>query len=251
MKSRFIGILTALVLFSVSASLAESQSVHSQNIVGAMRLVLPPGLSMISTPFQAVGSDAETPTPQTIDEILGSDLPEQMQAFIYNADQSSYRNFVFFSGVWRDGQTFQPAGNTPVPRGQGLWVLNVLQEPISLGITGEVPTRQMEVIPVIPGIQMVSFSFPATVDEFAAGLEPANGDQIFTFGLDQTYKGFVYWAGQWRNNQTFQAANPFPNPDDETSMEWNLRPGTSFWYESTASTQAEWVQLRPYNTDNQ
>jgi hypothetical protein len=175
-------LLLAAAMLAVGLATSSAQSVYSQNVVGYINQVIPPGFSMIANQL-----DTGTNT-------LGNLLPNVPQGTIVYKFTSAggYTGDNFFGGVWGDPTvTLNP--------GEGAFIYNPGSSPITNAFVGTVfqGTNNVTVpagfsmqgypVPVVGGIS-ANFSYPAV-----------NGDILYLWS-GGTFVGYNYFGGGWTLN---------------------------------------------------
>ncbi len=213
----FVAAMSA-AFFSTLAARADSAVTPA---VGVIKVVVPPGLSLMSVPMER--DDGST---HTLDSVFGSALADESEVMIYVSGR--YVSYVYFAGMWLN-ENFEEAGATLLGRGQGFWISNPLSESKSVYVRGKVPVSQIEVsLPT--GLAMVGFGFPLVREiNSAAGIVPSDEDEIYFF-QEGRFVSFIYFGGEWLDEEYNVATVTF-NPcvgawywrkGQETSWEQNL-----------------------------
>ncbi|MDZ4200210.1 MAG: hypothetical protein U1E27_13105 [Kiritimatiellia bacterium] len=218
--------LGALMIGATLSLSASAQDTYSANAVGFIKLELPPGLSLVSTPFVKVGG--ETPT---IGDVFGTNVPDFSVVHVYHPS-TGYRTFSFVFGEWYTGATGGQSTNQ-LDRGSGVWFKNPASSNVVLNVVGEVPggaAFATEIVELPVGLSLVSFSFPASTPIAASGLVPDNFDVIHSYMPGEGYRSFSYVFGQW-----YEGATP---------VSFSFEPGKAYWYKSVS--QKTWTQPKPY-----
>lgn len=221
LKKAGTGVCVGVLLF---AAVANGQQVFSRNAVGVIRQALKPGLNLISTPLLEVGGAVPT-----LATIFGDQLPDRSEVHLFDLD-NGYRTFTWRRGDWRDSQGNTGQGNRPVPRGAGMWVKNPSAEDVVVRIAGEVPA-DTALVQLKPGLQLISFAFPAERRVADAGLIPQDRDEIHAFSPETGYRSYTYRRGVWRDQ-------------NGQEVELVLMPGVAYWYKTSA--ERTWTQAKPY-----
>jgi hypothetical protein len=216
--------VAALFAGLTSGALAQTYSV---NAVGYIKLVLPPGQTLVSTPFVKVGGGVPT-----ITDMFGTNVPNRSTVYIYKPANGIYDTYNFSGGEWKTNGVF--AGSNLIHRGSGVWFKNPATTNITLNLVGEVPGGEdyaTEQVSLPSGTAIFSFSFPNTVAFEESGLVPNNRDTIYDWNgaiyITYTYSSS---AGKWRV--------------DGVDTPLVFQPGKGYWYKT--ATGKVWTQPKLY-----
>jgi hypothetical protein len=258
-KSFASGLLGAVACAGVSLS-SLAQEVYSPNVVGFQKLsVVTNGSRMVmaSTPFDA--------TSNNINNVIGPQLygsntsAKSANVIVWNKTNQSYKSYWLAGTIsagnplnnkWIDGSKL--ASNAIVDPGMSFWMKQApagsQQQVVVCGEVVDIPTSS---IPVLPGMQMLSYPYNTDIyltqtTFYACGAYGTNtsakSDQVIVWiPTNQAYKS--YWLAG-----TIGPANPLNNQwIDGSKLASNtvLRSGQGFWYKHR-STGFVWIESRPY-----
>lgn len=218
--------MASAALFAALTVGSFAQESFSANAVGFLKIELPPGLSLVSTPF--VGEAGAIPT---IGDVFGTNVPNLSIVHIFRPP-STYETFRFIGGEWYKGATGGQHTNR-LERGSGVWFMNPASTNVSLSVLGEVPGGaefEAEIVDVPVGLSIVSFSFPIPTPVSESGLTPVHMDEIHAFDPVTGYVTYRFIVDQW-----YQGATP---------VDFVFEPGKAYWYYSQSTK--EWIQPKPY-----
>lgn len=225
--------MAILAVWAGLASGALAQEVYSANAVGYIKLVLPPGQSMISTPFVLPGGG--TPT---INDIFGTNMPNGSVINIYRPSLGKYDNYGYAFGQWYKGAV-PGQGTNLIHRGSGFWIKNPGLTNLTLTLVGEVPGApdfSAEIVNLPRGQSIVCFSFPTVTPFENSGLVPQNGDVVNVWQPAPTnkYTNYGYAFGNW-----YVGAVITPLV---------FEPGKAYWYKNVATPVEgkDWIQPKLY-----
>jgi hypothetical protein len=217
--------VAALFAGLTSGALAQTYSV---NAVGYIKLVLPPGNTLVSTPFVKVGGGVPT-----ITDVFGTNVPNGASVLIYKTATKNYDTFNYINGQWYKGAT-GGQGTNLLHRGAGFWFRNPTTSNLTVNVVGEVPGGddfQFELVNLPTGLKIVSFSFPTVTAFEDSGLTANSGDSVMEW-VGNGYRTYNYINGKWYVGAT---VTPLV-----------FQPGKSYWYRN-ASTPKDWSQPKLYN----
>jgi len=209
--------LAAAALLVASAALAET-NVLSQNAVGYIKVAI------TNSDWHLVGSqfDSLEGGASTIGDLLGTNVPNATQAYIFDASESRYigEQFVAAFGGWTPGTNH-------IDRGDGIWVKTPSAHDFLL--MGEVPALATNSMSFLEGFQIITYPYPVETSLTNSVLNDiaADGDLIYVY--DGGYVGYQYISafGGWTPNNLI------------------LKPGMAFWYKSSAGK--DWKEPKPYD----
>jgi hypothetical protein len=206
-----------------SGAIAQTYSV---NAVGYIKLVLPPGQTLVSTPFVKVGGG--TPT---ITDVFGTNVPNGSVVSVYIPAQNKYTTYTYFNTQWYKGAT-SGQGTNLIHRGSSFWFKNPTTADLTVNLVGEVPGGDdfsVEDVNLPLGLSMVCFSYPTVTAYADSGLVAVNGDVVYEW-TGANYKTYTFFSGKW-----YVGANI-------TSL--IFQPGKGYWYKSIGAKS--WIQPKLY-----
>lgn len=225
---RFSAIVAGGIL--VAGLVAQAADpVYSVNAVGYTKMSIPEGASLISLPFNKVGGSA-----LSFDETFGTSVPDQALLFFY-VPGSGYVSYQYFvPDGWYD-KDFNLAGTNKIMRGEGFWFIS----PVATNIVfaGEVPGQADATndIPIINGIQLISFAYPTTGSLTNGVFTPEDQDIIFSYVAGSGYVSYQYFAPDGWYDKDFNI------------VDVNVAVGAGFWYLSQDPNAKVWKQAKPYD----
>jgi len=206
--------LTGIIALAALATANAQTPISSVNAAGYIKVTVEAGkFYFLQTPFNKFDG-----VPATLDDVLGTSLPDGSSAYVWNPTTQRYEvaNYIEGSG-W---------GNSPVTitRGQGFFVTADPNGPSStydIFLAGEVPgatTSASTVIPFGPGFSALGFPYPVatTLNNLGLNSVTQDGDSVYA------------WSAATQRYQIF-------NRLDEVGNEWNgnenvlIQPGTALF----------------------
>jgi hypothetical protein len=201
-------LLLAAATLAASLGISSAQSVYSQNVVGYINQVIPPGFSMIANQVDYDG----TGTNNTLAHIFPS-APNG--TYVYKFTGSGYSTYVY-GGGWL------PDANLTLNPGEGAFINNLSGSPITNTFVGTV--LQGTFTNTVPaGFSIKGYTAPisggiSTVLKYSA----TTGDYLYTW-TGSNYSTSVYAGSSWL-------------PSEPT-----LNIGQSFFISHAGATPTNWV----------
>lgn len=204
-------VVMAAVLGLVAGS-AISEDVTSVNAVGFVNIPVGTGqYAMMGVQFD----DLNTANPTVVD-VLGLDVPEGTQAYLYNG--SAYIPEAFSAGAWTPGTNV-------IDRGTAIWVYTPTAHDFSG--SGQVPDQATDIL-IAQGYQMIAYPYPAArlLSATEIGQNASEGDQLYIWN-GTGYTPYNFASGSW-------SADPV------------LAPGVGMWYYQVVSGVSTNSEPVPY-----
>jgi len=195
MRTKTLLLTAALSVAGAATSMA--QAVYSVNAVGYVNTDLVQGLSLISNPLDA-GAGKNTISALFTDVAKAANSSVQVYKFI-SGPGATYKIYTWDAEfqAWDN-----PAADTDtVVPGEGVFVRNPTANTLKVTFVGEVPQGTLN-NPLVPGLQIKSSMVPQAGTATALGYVPGEGDQVYQYLPNQTYR-----VSSW--DAEFQA---FDNP---------------------------------------
>ena len=220
-------ILSALAVALMSAAVAQEQTstVYSANIVGFIKVDVPAGLSLVSSPFKT--SEGKDPT---INDVFGAGTPQGTELLIYSA--KGYATYTYYAdaAAWFDEKDNE--ANPALPLGTGFWVRAF--EPFTFYLKGDVPTAATTPVTIVSGLQLISHAYPTDRNIKDMNITPAQGDEIYC------------WSGTGYSIYTYYKDTDAWYDTDDNPVTLTLKAGQAYWYLSRNKSSYTWDQPRPY-----
>lgn len=230
-----------LIVFAMGAMLSQAE-VLSKNAVGYVKVTVEPGeLAIITQPFLPI-DPADDPIPSNV---FGDSLPVDSRLWVwdgasyqvetYSESTEPFPPFNIVTNWFPDAALLEP--------GAGFWVTIPAAAPdaVDVFVMGEVPDVATTDVPLIEGLVMVSFPYPAAmkVEDLAMAQDPQLNDRIWIWGLG---------GGQGYSVVTYsEQTEPFPPFNVVTNWfpaDVEIPPGMGFWYQSGATRTP--TEVKPY-----
>lgn len=222
-------------------------TIYSLNVLGFQKHEIPNGsFAMVANPFDREGNELNT----VLDgQMTGSGFVGIAdKVFIWDPVTSSYITvFKNGDGDWVYATNRTQLADIPLNPGLGFWLENSQAEGSTqtLVTVGNVISATNQSISVLPGFQILSYSYSAEVGLNQCGLTNGFGapffgtaDKIYAFDTQsQTYDTYFL-----KDDKKWYSAQDMLNP-----AVVNLHPGQAFWYEHKG-TGYEWIETKPYSS---
>lgn len=218
--------VAAVSVLAAGLTTSAFAQTYSVNAVGYIKLVLPPGQTLISTPFVKVGGGVPT-----ITDVFGTNVPNGSVIYTYITASNSYNTYTYFNSQWYKGAT-SGQGTNLLHRGTGFWFKNPTTSNLTFNLVGEVPggddySQEQVNLPI--GLSIVCFSFPTETSYANSGLTAQNGDVIYDW-TGSSYRTFTFFSGNWYVGSTI---TPLV-----------FQPGKGYWFKSISAKS--WIQPKLY-----
>ena len=239
-------ILLMVLAVTMVGSLAFGQTqVLSRNAVGYVKVdVMSNGLTLASISFNAFSN--------TIPGVFGAQLSGNNnpagadQIIKWNPTTQSYvQYYKRASGEWRKVGETNLTTDTVSP-GECFFIRNARTTNQTVYLMGEVPdsfTAVTTTVAGVPGLQMVSYSYPVEVSITNMSLfstavknnNPAGADQILKWNpTTQSYVVYYVRSTGWRK------------VGETTNTTDKMAPGEGFFYLRRGTTSFAWTENKPY-----
>lgn len=204
MRTKTVILIAAVCAAGAATSMAQ---VFSVNAVGYVNKVIPAGgFAMVSNPLKAATN--------TIDALFAN-VPNGFQVYKYTPGSG------FQVGTYDDlDASYGTVGSEEVLPGEGVFVQNPTDEPVTITFVGEVPQGALST-PMVAGFQIVSSQVPQAGTPTDLNF-PSTAAQGLTSG-DQVYK-FVVNDPVPANNQKYLVAT-YDDLDDGWDTPLNFEVG--------------------------
>ena len=241
----------------------------SSNVVGYQKLSIPAGgYALLANPFTIVGSDGET---FKINDMFANDsdvstsgnnssLGDTIE--VWDPTEQGYSSMYFFSArvtggaAWALGATPRVATTESMEAGDGFWYRNRGSSPISLVVSGEVATNDVEVT-LAPGYTLVCNPFPAdlplngAIDWAAAGSTAGNnsslGDTIEVWDpTEQGYSSMYFFSARITGGAAWALGS---TPRVATTD--SIPAGSGFWYRNRGDSDIVITLKSPLAADGE
>lgn len=252
MKFAYMTLLAALF------SLTASAQVYSVNIVGFNKTPIAAAgdLRIMSTPF--------TGPSMTIQEIIGDQLDGNDffffsdRIYIFDHLDPSPHYIILYkkaNGTWSytstPGKTDGDPSTEVLGPGTAFWIENAAGTADEVITVGEVVTDATVTIPIVEGIQLISYPYSSKVNIQTMTFKDLGVANAFFFFADRLYyfdpdlqEYVILYLG-------LDGANPtwlhFDGPNKDLPATFDLNPGEGFWYQHL-STGFNWVEAIPYQS---
>ncbi len=215
-----------LVLAIASGVLAitaiAQDSVTSENIVGFHEMTLVRGYQIISTPF-IVGNS-------TLTDVFEDNLPAGSKIYLWDPSVQNYHISKYIKNFAGEGWS-DVSLNIAQPVSYWIDVPSNLVNKVS----GNVNSANSVVCTIVPGFQMLSYSYPVERKISELNLTPAKDDQIFK----------PYFTNE--GTIDYEVARYIKNFAGEYwSKDFVIGIGEGFWYNSTADSNTVWKIDKPF-----
>jgi hypothetical protein len=216
--------LALLVVVSVLAAAAYAVDVRSINTAGYHSHTANPGLTLVAPTLDNMDGT-------TLNEILGTQLPDPSTAFIWNG--GGWSAAAFSRGAWG-----APSPSTTLARGGAIFIQNTTGSPVEFSFTGEVPEERNgggTTVVNVTGIDAVSYAYPASVTFVSTDIATSAPDNSKVHfwnggGYDTAGKNRGAWGA----------------PAD-TKV---LGIGEAFFVEVDGGGSVDWTEEQPYDLQN-
>ncbi len=252
MKSSIV--VKVLIVASVCAIagsvLAQTGEVYSLNVVGFQKVAArTSGLSMVAAPFYRQTN--------TIDAVVGAQLQAGKsesvadRILIWNPTNQAYTRYwlkASDSNWYTAGLVPVRATNAWITSDMGFWVesraTNVNEVMV---LSGDVVDDMAVTSRLIPGLNLITFPYNASVDvnacnltNGAAGKSESVSDRIIIW--DATNQVYLRY---WLKNTDRKWYTGGLVPVKSTGV--TVGAGSGFWYQNFTNTIYYWVEARPYS----
>lgn len=243
--------VSLLLLLFISA--AFGQDAQTSSVVGYQMIEIAPGArEMASSPFGQT-------TTQTVQSIIADRLDGGASAETADAvrlfDRASEVYRVYYPETVAGTTNWSVGANleTLLP-GKGFWIENNVGASTNIvWVYGQVPSVSNITVVVRPGLQMIHYPYPDTIQLSATGLTALGHPGLVKSQSDlilQWNSAFgdydTYWlfddAGTRR--WVLESADPSATP---VYADLTLSPGRAFWYQRKKDLPAfNWTVTKPY-----
>jgi hypothetical protein len=236
---KILAAILAVGMIAGVASADTSTNVLSRNAVGYVKVEVGGGeIALLRNNFNTL--DGSTATPSSV---YGDTLPLGTQIFYFNRETLNYDISTFEEGL--DPVTFLPVqqwsdDTLDLSPGNSWWVRPSGLDPVDVIAMGEVPAVGSIDISVVPGLVMVSYPYPATINwvETELAQSAVLGDQVFFFDRDTgNYVTSTFEEGL--DPVTFLPVQKWSQEDIV------VEPGVGFWYKAADGRTI--AESRPYS----
>jgi hypothetical protein len=210
MRTKTLLLTAVLGVAGAASTIAQAQSVYSQNTVGYVNLSLGTGFTMIANPLNNTTNDLAT---------ILTNVPNSTAIYLYNPSTLGYTPSTFRSstGKWTADLVLNP--------GAGAFIN--LPSAATVTFVGNVPTGTLKNT-IAVGFSIQSYPIPVSVavtNSIVSLPTPNNGDSIYAFGnTAQAYTPYSYNTARGGWNKIYTPA-----------------VGESFFYLSTATVATTWT----------
>jgi hypothetical protein len=237
----------AILPFSAPAQQGE---VYSLNVVGFQKLNAEAnGMTMVSVPFDLGESN-------TLDDVIGTQLTGGKtgggadEVILWDPIQQKY---LFFwlkqtDNKWYSSEDGQPATNTAITSLLGMWIRSKRVADQTVVVAGDAVGQNVVTNTLMPGMNLVSYPFSATIDLNQSALTNGNAgktgggaDEIILWD-PELQKYLFYWLKQ--TDRKWYASS-----DGQLAQGVLVGGGVGFWYRNKAAVPFQWVETRPYQFD--
>lgn len=183
----------------------------------------------------------------TVGSVLGAQLKAGDRLLKWDALSQSYQCALKTESGWVDAETPEEASELTLALGQGFWIENRQQGWQVVFLSGRVPLKESQSVPIEPGLNLFGYPYPASLGlqetklaEQGAEAAGSQDDSDVVSRVLPTGTYVQYWL-MASEGGTPQWVNVESDPGGP-----QLNPAEGFWYQRRPPDGLMWTEQRRY-----